>query len=594
MPGLRTGKKKKLSFNQIKANIEARKKVEFNAGINFDDNPKVPGSFSGTLVNYKHKKLAHGWYKFAVHSLKSNDGKILHLLYMHKGSLVPIGTLIGYSDENGFHVEGQLNLNLHKNGNPKIQAAHEAYSHAMDMGAKYEMSVGGWITEKTYKTSKTENNGQMYVEISDFDAYEGSLVLRGAVEGSEVTEIFGEDIEAEEPQNNTDQGEETGMDAEQIKAMTAAIIAGLMEAQQANDNTAFKVELDKFEKFKTDMEAKFTETEKMEKEFGELKAQIKTYDELIAKLTAPGAGGSEAAFQEDYDKYNKYLHNEFALDTTTGAALIPKALSNAMSKDMKEVGNFYGDAGKIKAKGTTIRVPVRKPNTTSSAKTKAEGAAPAEGGTNLSEIELGKGVIQSTIPLTDEMRRDSQFDAAGIVREYSVEDITEDIETRIVSGDLGTANNKYEGFTVNTAFIGRANESAVVDKIDSDDLQKTKAEVKPQYWAKCKWYVSKNAWLKMKTMKDSTGQPLWRTGLIAGAPDTFDGHPVKMQWQMTDEYPVLFGDFKKLYYIFEDYQMETEKARHAEAGYTNEIVRHRSGGKVANIQAGCLLKNKTA
>lgn len=154
------------------------------AGFNEDENSK--GKFKGLLVNMQGDNTAKGIYRFKTGSMKKNDGKKLFLQYNHEGSLIPIGTLIGKETKEGFEVEGTFHLQKDESGAYINPEAMKVYSLMKDLGAEFEMSVGGVMT----KYKDYVEDGKYYIDILEFDAYEGSLTPKAAVPGSKVTRVF--------------------------------------------------------------------------------------------------------------------------------------------------------------------------------------------------------------------------------------------------------------------------------------------------------------------------------------------------------------------------------------------------------------------
>lgn len=152
-----------------------------------DENSK--GKFKGLLVNMQGDNTAKGIYRFKTGSMKKNDGKKLFLQYNHEGSLIPIGTLIGKETKEGFEVEGTFHLQKDESGAYINPEAMKVYSLMKDLGAEFEMSVGGVMT----KYKDYVEDGKYYIDILEFDAYEGSLTPKAAVPGSRVTRVFGEE-----------------------------------------------------------------------------------------------------------------------------------------------------------------------------------------------------------------------------------------------------------------------------------------------------------------------------------------------------------------------------------------------------------------
>ena len=135
------------------------------------------------------ENTAKGIYRFKTGSMKKNDGKKLFLQYNHEGSLIPIGTLIGKETKEGFEVEGTFHLQKDESGAYINPEAMKVYSLMKDLGAEFEMSVGGVMT----KYKDYVEDGKYYIDILEFDAYEGSLTPKAAVPGSRVTRVFGEE-----------------------------------------------------------------------------------------------------------------------------------------------------------------------------------------------------------------------------------------------------------------------------------------------------------------------------------------------------------------------------------------------------------------
>lgn len=175
-------KKNKMKFSDEVLNFKCNL-TEFKE----DENSK--GKFKGLLVNMQGDNTAKGIYRFKTGSMKKNDGKKLFLQYNHEGSLIPIGTLIGKETKEGFEVEGTFHLQKDESGAYINPEAMKVYSLMKDLGAEFEMSVGGVMT----KYKDYVEDGKYYIDILEFDAYEGSLTPKAAVPGSRVTRVFGEE-----------------------------------------------------------------------------------------------------------------------------------------------------------------------------------------------------------------------------------------------------------------------------------------------------------------------------------------------------------------------------------------------------------------
>lgn len=69
-------------------------------------------------------------------------------------------------------------------------------------------------------------------------------------------------------------------------------------------------------------------------------------------------------------------------------------------------------------------------------------------------------------------------------------------------------------------------------------------ELKSAYRSKAAYVVSDKTAAKMRKLRDGNGQFLWASGLVAGAPDTFNGKPVLTDDGVADD-KVVFADLSK-------------------------------------------------
>lgn len=259
------------------------------------------GTFEGILVNYNAKKLAHGIYKFGKGAMKKNDGKTLFVLYNHVSGNIPVGTMSGVDTDDGFKIVAKLDLSKDEGGYINKDAA-KLYN-LMKNGAKFELSVGGYVVEGC---EKKENNNIFY-EITEFDAYEGSITPRAAVQGSKITKVF----------NN--QGGNNNMTKEEMQAL---LQQGLTEFSQkmlkANDNEEIKQLPEQFKKleeqfaqmkgdFSKDVldgfEAKFAEINEVIKglkaNFKATPSEISDAEQFAAMIGIVNKTGSAETFHSD-------------------------------------------------------------------------------------------------------------------------------------------------------------------------------------------------------------------------------------------------------------------------------------------------------
>lgn len=254
-------------------------------------NDREEGTFEGILVNYNAKNLAHGIYKFAKGSMKKNEGKTLFILYNHERGNIPVGTMTGTDTEEGFKVVAKLDLSKDEGGYINKDAA-KLYN-LMKNGAKFELSAGGWLVNYAEKKEKDTR----FYEITEFDAYEGSITPRGAVQGSKITRVF-------------NIGGKDDMTREEMQQLLQEFGANIMKAQ--NDD----------------------EIKQLPKQFAELKTK---FDEISGTFSKDVLEGFETKFNE-INEVIKGLKADFKATPT----------------DVSEAEQFAAMLGIVNEKGTGV------------------------------------------------------------------------------------------------------------------------------------------------------------------------------------------------------------------------------------------------
>lgn len=243
------------------------KNIAFGMDITeFKETETAEGTFEGLLVNYNHTNLARGYYKFLKGSMKGNEGKTLLLLYNHCGNNIPVGTLQGTETEEGFKITAKFQLT--KDGDSYLNKdAAALYDLLKNQGAKLQLSAGGTITDGEYKQEIKNDKTIYYYEIKKFDAYEGSITPKAAVQGSNINRVFSEGEE------NMDKNELIQLFSEQFKKFTEE----MMNAQSSEEIKALPNKFSELEKQFSSLEGNLTEKlkEEFSQKFNEVNEVIK-------------------------------------------------------------------------------------------------------------------------------------------------------------------------------------------------------------------------------------------------------------------------------------------------------------------------------
>ncbi|PID67221.1 MAG: phage major capsid protein [Fusobacteriales bacterium] len=301
------------------------------------------GKFKGILVNMQGKDAAKGVYRFKKGSMKKNENKNLLLQYNHNGNQIPVGTLVGKETEKGFEVEGTFHLKKDESGNYINQDAVKLYSLMKDLGANFEMSVGGFIK----KFKECIENGKWYIDILEFEAYEGSLTPRGAVAGSKVTKVFNENLGGKEMGkeeltillNGILEGFKAdilsaGTD-EEIKALPEKIkeisekFDGMKETLEADLSASFSKQIDELNDVIKGLKADFKATPQEATVAEQFSAMLKETEKNGSKMEVVFTKDKELVFTETTETGKK------AIKTAYASTILERILeSNPVLKDI--------------------------------------------------------------------------------------------------------------------------------------------------------------------------------------------------------------------------------------------------------------------
>ncbi|MEG2347400.1 MAG: phage major capsid protein [Cetobacterium sp.] len=275
--------------------------------INFSLDAKLEfkedtGGFDGVLVNYNHQKLGHNTFRFAKGSMGINEGKKLHLMYNHNGNMIPVGQIFGEDSENGFNIKAEFALEKDEGGYINREAAA---LYIQSKKVPFDLSVGGVIT----KFSRTSENGKNVILIEEFKAHEGSITPHGAIEGSKITKVFGE--------NGGDGRMGENLTLENMQKLLAQFTQDMMGAQTDEQikglPTKFSELQEQFKKIENTINTEFKEG--LETKFNEINEVIKGL-KVGYSATKQEVSDAEAFFcmLKEMDTKGTGVEIEFSMD----------------------------------------------------------------------------------------------------------------------------------------------------------------------------------------------------------------------------------------------------------------------------------------
>ncbi len=153
----------------------------------------------------------------------------------------------------------------------------------------------------------------------------------------------------------------------------------------------------------------------------------------------------------------------------------------------------------------------------------------------------------------------------------------------------GAGTKKPEGLLTNSGIA--AVNSGDANLLKADGLIDLFYAVKDAYARNGSWLMKRGTIATIRKFKDGQGQYLWQPGIGQDQPNTILGKPyreaVDMPAVAANEYPVLFGDYRRGYWIVDRIQITVVRDIYTKAssGQVKFVARKRVGGAVVNTEA---------
>ncbi|MDD2870231.1 phage major capsid protein [Neomegalonema sp.] len=325
-----------------------------------------------------------------------------------------------------------------------------------------------------------------------------------------------------------------------------------------------------------------------------------------AMLREPEDHGRQAALQEAEKKWRGALPPEErkAVNTLTGAAggfAVPEMIAARIERELAETAGLRNIVDVVQAGSADFKQLVDVGGQAYG--WVGEGDARAETGTaGLAEVAPTFGMIYAYPKASEEALSDMFFDVENWILTSTLEGFERGEDAAIVSGN-GT--KKPTGFLTGAptaqkdgvrAFgtLQYVASGAAATLSGGDPLVDLIYALKSGYRANARWLMNKMTVARVRKLKDSEGDYLWRPGLELGQPDRLLGYPVKESEDMpdvaADSLPIAFGDFKAAYLLVPLTGLRITRDEVTTPGYVKWYVRRRLGGKVRKSEAIKLLK----
>lgn len=493
-----------------KDNELKNKNINFSVGFEeFKEKEDKKGCFEGLLVNYNHKNLAHGYYKFTKGSMKINENKTMLLLYNHRGNQIPVGTCKGVETDEGFKIEAYLQLTTDQNGNVINKEAYALYDLMKNQGAKFELSAGGIIEDGESKEITEKGKTSWFYEIKKFNAYEGSITPKGAVQGSKITKIFNDEGE----RKMTPQEQQTF-----IASLIAAMQKEIFSAQQDEEIKALPEKISALEQQFSAIKETLTEEvkEAFNEQFNEINNVIKGLKVDFKPTEAQVSFADEfmAAFNTITENGGKLLQitPETTLKFATPATTTSEGTKAAVKahqllgifKRLQEVNPVVADLNIISITDNSLDLDREEIGLPEIAWVGEEDAREETDGVKLKDVNIAMHQIYALPKISNKLMASNYVGYVAFLMDR--------VE---YAWGLKIANTMFSG-TGTKQPKGILKEEGIAtiewDLATLDDAEKVDALItlfgntRDEISSKAKWYMRRETWTALTLLKDKDGR----------------------------------------------------------------------------------------
>jgi len=272
-----------------------------------------------------------------------------------------------------------------------------------------------------------------------------------------------------------------------------------------------------------------------------------------------------------------------------GGFFVPTDLADQIVRAMRFLPGGVGALGKTitTGSGDTFNIPLNLTHGTAAWIAESGSYTPSD--ETITNASLGAFKAGTKIIVSEELLTDSAFDLSGFVSTEFGERIGALAESAYISGD---GSGKPTGIldaasavTVSTLPAGQVTTTtwtAVATALYT---------VPAQYRANMSILMSDGMFVRLATLADSTGAPLWTPSAAAGAPDRFAGFPVYPHPNLAapgaNAKSIVAGDFTRGYWIrrVDGIYMQRQNELHSDSGQVGFRAYLRLDGKVVLADA---------
>ena len=560
------------------------------------------GTLEGVLIKGEVLDSYEDYFlKEATENFKTKNGSnVVFMLHQHKKDS-EIGVMELYAEGSDLKMKARLDLSKDTNGNFINKEAAKIYS-LMKLGAHYDLSVGGRVLKGEIGYVPTEKGEVRAYIIKEFEVWEGSLVVKGAVPGSNVTTF--KNYNENEEDNMSVNLEKQFNDYKESVEKQIKSLEEMLKEKDLTDEMKKSVEA-----VKGDMEIKLKEYQEafeksIDDKLNDFAKEFKSIKETEKELKEADLEKSIMDFMKEVnsDTFSKKSYAQYVVEkaTSTTSGAVPTdflpLLQRTILRRAQEVKNIWAYISKFSMKEGSTKIP-RETLGSTEVKFIGETAARTETTINvLDQVEIELHQVYALPIFTNKMLATDVVGFVALVLERVAENSTKKISEKIL---FGSGTGEPHGILNNSEVLANALTFGTTGEMDYETFTKAKYNLKEDYANRAIVIMNRKSAPAIINLKDKNDRPIFIEAYKDGKSDTISSLPVVYDDTMpifdsanTGDVTVLIADMSRyLGATHTDYNIKM-KDDITNKGFTAYYFETMVGGNVLLPEAFIPIKKK--
>ena len=252
-----------------------------------------------------------------------------------------------------------------------------------------------------------------------------------------------------------------------------------------------------------------------------------------------------------------------------GGFFVPTDMADAIVRALRFLPGGVGSLARTisTSNGDTIQIPLNLTHGTAAWIAESGSYTPSD--ETITQGTLGAYKAGTKIIVSEELLTDSAFDLSSFISTEFGERIGALAENAYILGD---GSGKPTGITNGAVVTRSVLPAGYVTTIAYTGIAAALFTVPAQYRSNMSLLVSDSLYVKLATLVDSTGRPVWSPSAAAGTPDTFAGMPIYSHPNLAavgaNSESGIVGDFNRAYWIrrVDGVFMQRQNELHSDSG----------------------------